>query len=300
METGVALQAELAAFAPHQQHVVGATMRIVAGNATLHFHRGMLEDKRPALLHMALDAGFPRWIVQAGEVLRAVGIVAVRTLHQSFGNPMVVGQSKLRLNGQVAGEAKRRFGLLEQTVVKPAGVVGKAWQLKEIGLRIRQIAFAAVLYGVHQVSGVALIAREAVAGVFRVRKKVLLFAGDMAAKAGRGILFWRAPKREKPKTLEGLGRRGVVAVRGLDRIRVGFRRTVAGLATDDVVLAGENQFRVTGLRILDSFALVAVPAALRTRKVTGGCAKLRRPAGDRRSLRGLGSFLSEACGCSAT
>jgi hypothetical protein len=45
---------------------------------------------------------------------------------------------------------------------------------------------------------------------------------------------------------------------------------------------------------------VAVPAAIRTRKVTGGCAKLRRPAGHRRPLRRLGPFLSKVCGCSAT
>lgn len=110
--SGMALQAELAAFATHQKHAIGASVRIVAGNASFHFDRGMLVDKRPALLRMAIHAGFRSWLVQAGHVLRTVRVVAVRTLHQSFRNAMVVGQRKLRLNRLVAGGAKSRLGLL--------------------------------------------------------------------------------------------------------------------------------------------------------------------------------------------
>ena len=58
VESGMALQAEMAGFAPHQEHVVGAAVGIVTGDAPLNFHRGMLVDKRPALLHVALHAGF--------------------------------------------------------------------------------------------------------------------------------------------------------------------------------------------------------------------------------------------------
>jgi hypothetical protein len=38
VETGVALQAQLASFTPYQQHAVGAAMGIVASRAALHFH----------------------------------------------------------------------------------------------------------------------------------------------------------------------------------------------------------------------------------------------------------------------
>jgi len=38
METGVALQAQLASFTPHQQHAVGAAVRIVASRAALNLH----------------------------------------------------------------------------------------------------------------------------------------------------------------------------------------------------------------------------------------------------------------------
>ncbi len=77
----MALQAELAAFAPHQQHPVVASVRIVASRAAFHFHRGMLVDKRPALFHVALHAGFRSSANQAGCVHASVRVVAIGALY---------------------------------------------------------------------------------------------------------------------------------------------------------------------------------------------------------------------------
>ena len=55
----VALQTEESLLPARQQHLVDASVRIVARQTPFHFDRRMLEDKRPAFLHVALDAGFP-------------------------------------------------------------------------------------------------------------------------------------------------------------------------------------------------------------------------------------------------
>ena len=59
VEAGVALQAELPAFPPHQHEVIGAAVGIVADHAAFHPHGRMLINVGPALLHVALDAGLP-------------------------------------------------------------------------------------------------------------------------------------------------------------------------------------------------------------------------------------------------
>ena len=47
VKSGVALQAELAAFAPHQKHAVGASVRIVAGDAPSTFTAGCSKTNGP-------------------------------------------------------------------------------------------------------------------------------------------------------------------------------------------------------------------------------------------------------------
>ena len=100
--------------------------------------------------------------------------------------------------------------------------------------------------------------------------------------------------------LQRLRYRGVVAVRGLDRVGMGFRRTVAGLAAVNVVLAGKHELRVTRLLELHHFILVAVSAPFRAGKFAGGRVILRCSACDRRSLRGLRPLLSPRRGCGAS
>ncbi len=109
---------------------------------------------------------------------------------------MVLRKRKFRLNRLVASEAQRRFGLLQQAVVQPASLVGQLRKLKEIGLRVLHIALARILNLVHKVCRVALIAGNAVAGMFGVFEKLLLFAADVAGEAARGIFRGRAFKGE--------------------------------------------------------------------------------------------------------
>ncbi len=119
----VALQAELAAFAPYQQHAISTAVRIVAGSAAFHLRRRMLEDKGSALFHMAVDAGLKVRLVKARQIRRAMRVVAARALHQVLGHAVMNGQRELRLNGSVASKTKRRLGLLQQAVMQPANLV---------------------------------------------------------------------------------------------------------------------------------------------------------------------------------
>ena len=192
----MAFQAKLAPLAPHQQHPVVAPMRIVASGAAFHLHRRMLVDKRSTLLHVALHAGFRACAYQAGCIYASVRIVAVRTLHQAFRNAVVFRQGKLCLNRLVAPEAKCRLRLLQQAVMQPASLVGQLRQLKEIRLRVLQIALAQIFNFVHKVRGMALIAGNAVARMFGVFEKLLLLAADVAGEAARGIFRRRALEGE--------------------------------------------------------------------------------------------------------
>ena len=83
----------------------------------------------------------------------------------------------------------------------------------------------------------------------------------------------------------------VVAVRGLDRVGVRFRGTVAGFAALNVILVGEDELRVARLFVLDRFFFVAALALFRAGKRTGGRVKIRGVARDGWTLRSLGTLL---------
>ena len=134
VKAGVTLQTELAPFAAHQKHAVGAAMRIVATDAAFDLYGGMFVHKGAALLDVTVHASFRSRLVETGHILRAVRIVAIRTLHQPFGNAMVLRQCKLGLNGEMAGKAQRGLRLLQQTVVQPAGFLGQPGHLERSAL----------------------------------------------------------------------------------------------------------------------------------------------------------------------
>ena len=296
MESGVALQAELTAFAPHQEHPVATAMRVVAGDAAFHFHSGMFIDERTPFFDVTIHTGFRARIIQAGKILRAVRVVAIRALHQAFRNTMMIRQREFGLHGLMACEAERWFRLLQQAVVQPARLVGDLRQLEEMRLRIAHIAPAVVFDLVDQMGGVALIAGNPVARMFRVCEELLLFAGDMAGQTARRVFIGCPTKREQGKIFQRFGGRCVVTVRSLYSVGVRFCGPMASLATLDVFLIRENQFRVSGLSVFGSNFFVAAFAAFRARKRGGGCVKFGRSAGDRGPVSGLRLFLCEDCG----
>ena len=190
----VTLQTELAPFTTHQKHAVGAAMRIVTTDAAFYLYGGMFVHKGAAFFHVTVHASFRSKLVETGHVFRSVRIVAVRTLHQPFGNAMVLRQCELGLNAEMAGKAQRGLRLFQEAVVQPAGFVGQPGHLKEMSLRIGQISAAMILYFVNEVRAVALITGDAMSSVFGVFEKFLLFAGDVAGQTARRVFIGGATK----------------------------------------------------------------------------------------------------------
>jgi hypothetical protein len=157
MKSGMALQAELSPFAPHQQHAIGAAVRIVASGTAFHLHRSVLVNVRAAFLLMAVHTALKIGPSQTGPVPGTVRIVAIGALHQAFGYAMVNRQRKLSLDRSVAVETQRRFRLLQQTAVKPADFVRELRHLIEMCLRILAVSLAQIFDLSDQVRGVTLI-----------------------------------------------------------------------------------------------------------------------------------------------
>ena len=99
------------------QHVsVWRAVRSVAGSATFDLYRLMLENKRAALVGVAGEAH--RVLRRRCSDLicfhRAVRVVAVVALHQSFVHSMMEGHRELRFLLCVAGVTEFRFFLHQQ------------------------------------------------------------------------------------------------------------------------------------------------------------------------------------------
>src|SRR5688572_19082527 len=114
MEPGVALQAQLPAFAANQQHSIRRAMRVMAPDASFHLGCGVLMNERATFLHMASHAGFRLRLHKTGWIRRAVRAVAIRTFHQPLRDAVVYGLRELRADGGMARVAKFRLGGLKQ------------------------------------------------------------------------------------------------------------------------------------------------------------------------------------------
>lgn len=124
VNSSVALQAELPAFATNKEHVIRASVRVMACDASLHLHGRMLVHVRSRLIHMTCNAGFELWAIEVGTVLRTVRIVAVRAFHQAFGNPVMRRQRELSPDGRMARVTQLRLRLAKQALCQPSGLFG--------------------------------------------------------------------------------------------------------------------------------------------------------------------------------
>ncbi len=103
----VALQTEQVDLTALQQTWVRGPVRGMAGYATLGSDPMVLEDKRPGLVHMTLEANLVLRDSRAqllGEEA-AVLIMAIRALHQALVHTVPERLAEVRLGFQVAGEA---------------------------------------------------------------------------------------------------------------------------------------------------------------------------------------------------
>ncbi|HKQ85713.1 MAG TPA: hypothetical protein VJS43_02975, partial [Candidatus Acidoferrales bacterium] len=174
---------------------------------------------------------------------------------------MVIRQSEGGLDRLVAAVAEVRFGLLQEAVVEPTGLFGQLRKPEEVSLRGRH-RLAEVSDFVNEVRCVALIAGNAMGGVFGFAEKVLHFACGMATEAVRSVLFGAAFELKNRMFDEGLRYFGVVTVCGLDGVRVGFGGAVAGFTTLDIGLVGKRQLGVSRFIEFDQLVFVATAAGI--------------------------------------
>jgi len=136
-----------------------------------------------------------------------------------------------------------------------------------------------VFYFVDQVSGVALIAGNAMAGMLGVFEEFLRLAGDVAGKTARSVFGGGSFKSEKREIVQRLGGGGVITVRRLDGVRVSFRWAMAAFAPVNVVLAREDELGVTRFTVLGGFFFVAGGASFWPGEVTGRSSEFGRDTG---------------------
>jgi hypothetical protein len=152
-------------------------------------------------------------------------------------------------------------GHIELCFLLEMAPIAKLW----LGLNKHKIRFFAM---VRRMAGDAT---DAILRMFRVDRIHVLRATGMASQAALvdllGGMIFKVEDRVLRQRLRCVS---VIPVRGLDRCRVRFRRSVAALAAVNVVLAGKRNAPRTSLVIAHSLVFVALPAELRSSKVTGG------------------------------
>jgi hypothetical protein len=165
VEAGVALQAELSAFPPYQQHAIGAAVGIVADHASFHSQSRMFVNIGPAFLHVALDAGLPVGGIQGGTIDASVRVMTIGTLQEALRNSMMHRQGELSLDIAVTAKAQIRLRFFEEAVVQPARCFGKLRHLEKGRLRQRGATPALIFNHFHQVDRVAFAAGNARGGM---------------------------------------------------------------------------------------------------------------------------------------
>jgi len=145
---GMALQAQHVDQADLEQTRICRTVGSVATAAALGLHRHMLVYERSLLVDMALRTSG----VSASQGLhlpnraRAVGVMAVTALHQTFIYAMVVRLGKIRLGRSMASVTQLRLALHHQVLlllrvmrrvaIKTPDVTAGVRRFREMGLRM--------------------------------------------------------------------------------------------------------------------------------------------------------------------
>ena len=183
MKARMALKAQLTAFPPNQQHSIGGTVRAMARNASFHFRCRMLMHVGSTLVDMALHAGFGLGLNETGRIQRSVRAMAIRALHQAFGDPVMHRLRELAANRRMARITKVRLGGFQQAACEPSRLVRALRNLEEVRLRRWSISLTRIPGRIYQVSGMTATTRHRRCQMPRMEEQILLLAGLVTAKA---------------------------------------------------------------------------------------------------------------------
>ena len=126
----------------------------------------MFKYERTTLFGVTVGADFPIRLAQHGLIVRAVWIVAVRTLHQAFGNAMMCRQCELCLNCGVALIAQLRLIKPQQALSQPAILFIDPGCTEKLRLRQGRFDFVPDSQCLRKVRGVTRLTGDRVQLVF--------------------------------------------------------------------------------------------------------------------------------------
>ena len=168
-------------------------------------------------------------------------VVAVAALDQTFVHTMMKGHRKLCFLVEMARVAERGLRLDEKEFLRFRMVRGMTRRAAYVVFRMFRID------GVHVLRATGMASQAALVDLF----------GRMIFKVENRVL------RQRLRCVS------VVPMRSLDGCRVRFRRSVAALAAVNVVLAGKRNAPMASHVIAHRLVFVALPAELRSRKISG-------------------------------
>jgi len=125
---GVALQTKCSRCGSGQKLGIGGSVRLVASDAAIHLPRLVFEDKRPASLHVALEARLLTAVCLVQHLRglshaesgceAAMRVVTIAARHEAFIDPVLAGQVELRPHVRVAFVTGLRLAFGEQVLVR--------------------------------------------------------------------------------------------------------------------------------------------------------------------------------------
>ena len=140
----MALQTEQIHLVHPEQSRIGGPMRRMTGGATFRLHRHVFKRERSFLVSVTLetDSKVTGARAQLTRDIRAVRVMAIRTVDQVFVDPVVIGHGELRPLRDVTAIAKlwlrvnqqrsRLRGMMRRMAAQASGVVCQVHRAVEV------------------------------------------------------------------------------------------------------------------------------------------------------------------------
>jgi hypothetical protein len=183
----------------------------------------MFENPWAAFLHVTVRAHFPVGVAQHDVIAGAMGVMAVRALHETLGYAMMRGKRELCFNRLMTAIAKIGLGFPQESRFQPACFLLGAKGYEE--LRLGSKAGVTLRVGdsgqMRRVTSLAVDGPQLVLGPIEER---LIETGLMASQAAVGV--FRGGPSEVVNEFHGCRDFVIVALRGSHAFDMFLPRTV--------------------------------------------------------------------------
>lgn len=253
----MALQTHETSLPAYQQISIHTAVRRMAGGTTLRSNSSMLEHEGPTLFLMTGNTDLPVGSAQHRLIASAMGVVAIRALHEAFGDLVMGRQRKLAFDDVMAIEAQLRLRFPQKLVRQPTAFL-VFWQDGH-EMRLRPNGFGPNrTSGVGQMRRMTGLAVDTLQLVFRPVEQRLFVCCHVTAQTARRVLFGRPVEPEDQ--VDGRKDLIVIASCRAHAVYVFFAGTVTGLTASGVFTLIPIGFGVWGFVELRGLGRVAFGA----------------------------------------